>query len=115
MNVILEATPIVSDGPAWFAAVGVVSTMVVSLFKEYMPIIGKKIDVEKYVKEISRLNEKVEQQRLDIVTLTQELSTKNSVISRLEGWFFAMKQHLEEMGATDIMDLINKKRDESNS
>ena len=115
MSIVLEATPIVSDGPAWFAAVGVVSTMIVSLFKEYMPIIGKKIDVEKYIDEIEVLKASIDQQRKDIDFLTEELTAKNAVISRLEGWFFAMKKHLEDMGAADIMDLINKRQHEGNS
>lgn len=115
MDVILQASPIVSDGPAWFAAIGIVSTMIVSLFKEYMPIIGKKIDVEKYVVEIKELKNTIDKQQKDILLLSQQLTESRTSLSQVEGWFFAMKKQLEDMGASDIVDLINKRNDEGNT
>jgi len=52
---ILEATPIISDGPAWTIAIGSICGMLIALFKSWFPILGQKYNYDECKKDCATL------------------------------------------------------------
>lgn len=113
--ILLEAQPLMNDTQGWVTIITMITGFLTVLFKEYIPIWGKKIEAKQLREDLAA--EKVNSQKLldDIKVLTNELAEVNNQLRLVEGWFFAMQEQLNKMGASNIIELINKMRDESNT
>ena len=101
MNIILEATPIVSDGPAWVIGAGLVANVI----KEFVPVFGKKFDSADCKKKLQAVQDQLDAIQVEYNKLKNSQNTIN-------GYLFVVRQKLSDLGYPDLDILLKKLEDE---
>ena len=97
--ILLEVTPMISDGPAWAIAITLVGNIIV----KFIPAIIAKWDVDKCKEDCDQLKAELIQLRAD-----REVSQKK--LATIYGYLEAIKGHLEKAGVTNIVDILDYKK-----